>query len=101
MKIEDLNPKARETFARSLVDIGVSIFRGLMIIITVTPVAAILKVVFDGEGEAEKFSILRFFASFTWDTYLAFILLLVIGFFVGDIFRKEGIRLLHEMEVKE
>ncbi|MDY0251370.1 MAG: hypothetical protein RBR45_15190 [Pseudomonas sp.] len=99
MKIEDLNPKARETFARSLVDIGVSIFRGLMIIITVTPVAAILKVVFD--GEAEKFSILRFFASFTWDTYLAFILLLVIGFFVGDIFRKEGIRLLHEMEVKE
>jgi hypothetical protein len=96
MKSDDLNPKAREAFARTLIDVGVSVFKGIILLLTVIPIAAIFKSAFD--GVSIEVSLIRIMGSMTSGTYITLLVLLIAAFFIGHLFRKEGLRHLHEIE---
>lgn len=96
MKSENLNPRAREAFARTLIDVGVSVFKGMILLLTVIPIAAIFKSAFD--GVSVEVSLIKIIGTMTIGTYVVFMALLVTAFFVGHLFRKEGLRHLHELE---
>lgn len=96
LKPDSYNPKAREAFAKSLIDIGVSIFKGIMLLFTVVPLAAVLKSALDENDSATSiFSIIN---SLTIATQALILGLIVIGFVAAHFFRKEGLRHLHEIE---
>jgi len=96
MKVSQLNPKAREAFGKSLIDIGVGVFKGIMLLITIAPMTFLLKGGLDGADTAASFSELwRFMRS---PMYFAFLALLAFAFFIGDWFRREGLRYIHETE---
>ena len=96
MKPEDYNPKAREAFAKSLIDIGAAIFKSLMLLITVVPVSLVVKAALDGKDLNVSF--LGMWQSFSNGTALAIGSFILIGILVGYYFRKEGLRHLHELE---
>ncbi len=96
MKAENLNPKAREAFAKTLIDVGVSVFKGIILLLTVIPIAAIFKSAFD--GVSIEVSLIKIVGSMTVATYITLLTLLIIAFFIGHLFRKEGLRHLHEIE---
>lgn len=96
MKPEKLNPKAREAFAKTLIDVGVSVFKGIILLLTVIPIAAIFKSAFD--GVSIEISLIKIIGSMTISTYITLLALLIIAFFIGHLFRKEGLRHLHEIE---
>ena len=96
MKPEKLNPKAREAFAKTLIDVGVSVFKGIILLLTVIPIAAIFKSAFD--GVSIEISLIKIIGSMTISTYITLLALLIIAFFIGNLFRKEGLRHLHEIE---
>lgn len=48
MKPNEYNPKAREAFGKSLIDIGVAIFKGIMLLFTLAPLSFLLKGALDG-----------------------------------------------------
>ncbi|ATC88752.1 hypothetical protein PARC_b0569 [Pseudoalteromonas arctica A 37-1-2] len=52
MKPEDYNPKAKEAFGKSLIDIGVAIFKGIILLFTVVPLAAILQIAINGNKKS-------------------------------------------------
>ena len=93
MKIGDLNDKAKEAFAKSLIDIGVAIFKGIILTLMVLPATLIVKATI--ENNSSKISIIEILGSMTGPTYISFIALLSIAFFAGHTFRKEGIKLLN------
>jgi hypothetical protein len=95
VKPENLNPKAREAFARSVLDVANAIFKSIILLFTVVPIAAILKVALQG-GETE--SMLRIIASFPPGMFLLLFILIGIAFGVGFMFRREAIMHLHELE---
>lgn len=43
MKPEEYNPKAREAFGKSLIDVGVGIFKGVVLLFTVAPMTLLIK----------------------------------------------------------
>ncbi|MDP3816146.1 hypothetical protein [Pseudomonas sp.] len=96
MKPENLNPKAREAFAKTLIDVGVSVFKGIILLLTVIPIAAIFKSAFD--GVSIEVSLIKIIGSMTIGTYITLLTLLIIAFFIGHLFRKEGLRHLHEIK---
>lgn len=96
MRPEKYNPKAREAFGKSLIDIGVGISKGIMILFTVAPLTYILKGAVDGSGKGV--SVVELFSFMTTSTYLVFLLTLAGAFCLGHYFRKEGLRHLHEIE---
>ncbi len=98
MNPNNYNPNAREAFARSLIDIGVAIFKGIVLLLTIAPLAAIFRSAFDTE---KKVSFLNMVGNLTPGTQWLFICLLGGAFILGHFFRKEGLRHLHEMEDKK
>jgi hypothetical protein len=96
MKPEQYNPKAREAFGKSLIDIGVGIFKGIMLLFTVAPMTFLLKSAMD--GTSKSVSMYELFAFMSSDSYIAFLALLAVAFFVGHYFRKEGLRHINEIE---
>ncbi|EIU6783812.1 TPA: hypothetical protein ACVOYQ_004702 [Vibrio alginolyticus] len=96
MKVENYNPKAREAFGKTLVDISVSIFKGLMLLITIVPLGFIAKATV--EKGNEPLSFIEFVSSMSSDTYFMFSGLLIISFVLGHYLRKEGLRHIHESE---
>ncbi|MDA0148452.1 hypothetical protein [Vibrio sp. LaRot3] len=96
MKADDYNPKARELFGKTLVDIGVSIYKGLMLLLTIVPLSFIAKVTVE-KGE-KPLSFLDFISSMSVGTYLTFLSLLTISFALAYHLRKEGLRHIHESE---
>ncbi|MCE9686661.1 hypothetical protein LZP73_10630 [Shewanella sp. AS16] len=99
MKPNNYNPKAKEAFGRSLIDIGVAIFKGLMLLFTVAPASIIVKDVF--EDGTSKISLYEALANMSTPTYYMFLGIILIGFLIGHVFRKEGLRYLHEAEEYE
>jgi len=96
MKPEEYNPKAREAFGKSLIDVGVGIFKGIMLLFTIAPMTFLLKGAFDGTGKNASFAdIWNFMRS---PSYFVFLVLLVVAFVFGHYFRKEGLRHIHEIE---
>lgn len=96
MRPEDLNPKAREAFAKTLIEVGVSIFKGIILLFTVVPVTAILKSAFD--GVAVDVSLLKMIGSMSVGMYVILLSFLIAAFLVGHLFRREGLRHLHEID---
>lgn len=96
MKPEEYNPKAREAFGNSLITIGVAIFKGIILLVTVVPLTAILKSVFDGSGDA--ISLFDQLATLSVGTKVLISGLLIGAFCMGHYFRKAGLKHLHEME---
>ena len=96
MKPESYNPKARQKFGETLVEIGVSIFKGIMLLFTIVPLTFMLSNV-SSKGQVET-SISGLFEFMSSSTYLLFILVLSLAFFAGHYFRKEGLRHIHESE---
>ncbi|MFB2684796.1 hypothetical protein ACRN9O_22005 [Shewanella oncorhynchi] len=99
MKPSDYNPKAKEAFGRTLIDIGVAIFKGLMLLFTVAPASIIIKDIF--EGGTSRISLYEALAAMSNSTYYMFLGIILIGFLIGHFFRKEGLRYLHEVEEYE
>jgi len=95
MKPEQYSPRAREAFGRSLIDIGVSIFKAIMLLITAVPLAAIAKSVFLPNGQVSVWESLN---SVSPSTKAMILLLLMVSFLVGHYFRREGLRHIHESE---
>jgi len=92
MKPEDYNPKAREAFAKSLIDVGVGIFKSIMVLIVIAPITFIFKAALEGKSD------LPIFNGISDPLFNIFIVLLIIGFALGYYFRREGLRHLHELE---
>lgn len=96
MKPEKYNPKAREAFGKSLIDIGVGIFKGIMLLFTVAPLTFMLKGAVDGSSKG--ISLVDLFAFMSTPTYLVFLTVLAGAFLLGHYFRMEGLRHIHEIE---
>jgi uncharacterized Tic20 family protein len=96
MKISEYNQKAREAFGKSLVDIGVAIYKGLIILFTVIPITVILKA--SVESETQNVSIFTPFERMSSATYLTLIAFLITAFVAGYLFRSEGLKHIHESE---
>lgn len=96
MKPEELNPKAREAFGKSLIDIGVAIFKALMLLITVVPLAALLKAMFVEPTTTISWG--SILAPFSGLSGLLIIIFLGASFLLGAHLRQEGIRHIHEIE---
>ena len=96
MKPEEYNPKAREAFGKSLIDIGVGIFKGIMLLFTIAPLTFMLKGAADGSSKG--ISLVDLFSFMSTPTYLAFLSVLAGAFVLGHYFRKEGLRHIHEIE---
>lgn len=98
MEPEQYNPKAREAFGRSLIEIGVAISKGLILLFTVVPMAAIIKSIFDG---SKSISLVSVTSSLSVDTQAVILFFIIVSFIAGHFFRKEGLRHLHELEQNE
>ena len=96
MKIEDYSPKAREDFGKSLVDIGVSIYKGLILLFTVIPISVLLCSGLSANGE--DISIFTPFESMSNATYLTLMAFLVVAFLLGHVFRSAGLKHIHASE---
>ncbi|MCG7904281.1 MAG: hypothetical protein JAY60_17890 [Candidatus Thiodiazotropha weberae] len=96
MKISEYNPKAREAFGNSLVDIGVAIYKGLIVLFTVVPITVILKASL--ENHTQNVSIFTPFERMSSVTYLTLIVFLIAAFVAGHFFRREGLKHIHESE---
>jgi len=99
MKPEELTPRAREAFGRTLIDVGVAIFKGIILLFTVVPITLILKSAL--EPGSSNVSIIALFENMSMVTYLSLIGFLVISFYAGHVFRKEGLRHIQEVELNE
>lgn len=95
MRIEDLNNKAKEAFAQSLIDIGVTIFKGMFVTVMVLPITLIVKAVLE-KGSA-SISIMDVLNSMSPDVKASIFILLGIAFLVGHFFRKKGVMLLNSI----
>ncbi len=98
MKPESMNPKAREALGKSLIDIGVAIFKSLMLLVTVVPLAALLKVVYSSPPTPIDWS--SYIAPLSGITGFATLVFLLLAFLLAGYLRNEGIRHIHEMEEK-
>jgi hypothetical protein len=96
MKISEYNPKAREAFGKSLVDVGVAIYKGLIVLFTVVPITVILKASL--ESETNNVSIFTPFERVSSAAYLTLIVFLIAEFVAGHLFRSEGLKHIHESE---
>ena len=96
MKQEDLNPKAREALAKSCIDVGVGIFKAIMLVIFVLPITLIVKDIFDGEGQSITFE--QFWQFLSSPAYFVLGLSLVLSMIIGLYIRGMGLKILHQME---
>lgn len=96
MKPEQYNPKAREAFARSEIDVGVGLFKGIFLLFTVAPMTYLLKGAVDGTYKAISLGeLLSFIGS---PAYFLFLAWLALAYYLAHWCRKDGLRRLHEME---
>lgn len=100
MKIEEYGPKAREAFGKTLIDISLSIYKGVILLFTVLPLASIAKSVFV-DGDVQGISIVELINSLAVSTKVSVFLLVSVAFVVAHYFRKEGLRHIHESEISQ
>ncbi len=98
MKIEDYGPKAREAFGKTLIDISVSIYKGVILLFTVLPLAAIAKSVFV-DGSVHAISLYEVIDGQPTSTKVSLFILLATAFIAAHYYRKEGLRHIHEAEL--
>jgi ABC-type microcin C transport system permease subunit YejB len=96
MNPNNYNPKAREAFGKSLIDIGVGIYKAIMLLFTIGPLTYIVASI--SEGKKIDTPISDMYSLMSGSTYILFMVILIISFFAGHYFRKEGLRHIHESE---
>ena len=96
MKIDEYNPKAREAFGKSLVDIGVSIYKGIIILFTVVPITVILRASL--ANDVKGFQIITIFNNMSISSYFTLIAFLIFAFLAAHWFRIEGLKHIHASE---
>ena len=94
MKPEDYNPKAREAFAKSLIDAGVAIFRSVLLLFILLPVTYIVKAGLDGKSMSFD-EVLNIISA---EMFFIVVALIIFGIWIGVRLRDEGVRHLHDME---
>lgn len=97
MKPDKYNPKAREAFGKSLIDIGVAIFKGIILLVTVVPLTLFAKSAFESNGSS--ISVFKILGSISNETLGSLMGLILVAYFAGHYFRKEGLRHIHELEI--
>ena len=88
MKSENYNAKAREAFAKSLIDIGVAILRGVVLLFILSPVTYIVKAGLDGRN-ASAGEVLN---AIPMSMLFVVVVILAAGIFLGVWFRDVGVR---------
>ncbi|TMO88104.1 hypothetical protein [Pseudoalteromonas ruthenica] len=96
MNPNDYNLLAREAYAKSLIDVGVSIFKGIMLLCTVVPLAAVMNNIFN--DSEKKVSILEVLNSVTLSNQAIIVGLLITAFILAWYLRYEGLRHLYEIQ---
>jgi ABC-type multidrug transport system permease subunit len=96
MKPEQYNPKAREAFGKSLVDVGNGIFKGITLLFTIVPMTYLLKGALNNQNSEAMLSGFRVFL--VSPAYVIFLILFAGSFSLAYYFRKEGLRHIHECE---
>tara|TARA_R110002096_G_C14590172_1_gene721926 strand:+ start:1532 stop:1834 length:303 start_codon:yes stop_codon:yes gene_type:complete len=96
MEIDDYNPKAREAFGKSLVDIGVSIYKGIIILFTIVPITVILKTTLS--NNPKDTNLIMIFGNMSVSNYVTLIVFLIAAFLAAHFFRSEGLKHIHESE---
>ncbi len=94
MKVEDLNPKAKEAFAKSLIDIGVAIFKTILLLVVVVPITMVAKGIF---SDAEV-TIGTLAGQFNFLSYALYLSLILVALFLGNHFRAAGLQIFHDLE---
>ncbi|MFD1217556.1 hypothetical protein [Microbulbifer celer] len=93
MKPSEYNKEAREAFGKTLVDIGMAVFKGIILLFTIIPITAILKSIFDGPESTD--TMVQAFFTMDNGTYLLLVGFIGLSFLIGHIFRKEGLKHIH------
>lgn len=95
IKPEDLNPKAKEAFAKSLIDNGVAIFKAILLTILILPITLIIKT---ETSQSSSISVIEVLGSMSSATFILLLSLISVGFVSATYLRSAGVKLLHEME---
>ncbi len=96
MKTHEYNPKAREAFGKSLIDVSTAIFKAMILLFTVVPLAFVVKNII--ENNEKQFSIISSLQSLNNDTFIVILVFYVISFFAAHLLRNEGLKQIHESE---
>jgi len=91
LRPENYNDKAREAFAKSLLDLSSALIKGVSYIILLLPMTLILKNILENENELSLNSLLM---NLPW----GFVILFGLTFTLSLMIRQIGLRHLHEME---
>ena len=94
MRLEQYSPKAREAFGKSMLDIGDSILKGIILLFTLAPLTFLAQAAGEGKAGASMKELLAFMST---GGYFAFLGLLMVSFLVGYVFRIQGLRHIHEI----
>ena len=96
MKAETLNPKARETHAKTQIDMGSSLFKASFVAMFAIPITMIVKAGIDGSaGNIVPQDVLGSMSSATFLTLLSFFSTSIV---MGALFRQNGLKALHDLE---
>ncbi len=94
-KIENYNPKAKQAFGQSLVDIGNTIYKNLITIILISPIMWILDTTFNNSqislNNINTNSNIMYIASFLY----------IVAIFTAEIFRNKGLYYINQAELDE
>ncbi len=93
MKVSELNPTARAAFGQSLVDIGVSVLRAIVMLITVAPLTLAFAWIFQHPGE--NIGIVEAWFSVSGEVSLSVLACLTLSFAAGLSLRDQGLKHIH------
>jgi hypothetical protein len=91
-KIKDYNPKAKEAFGKSLVDISVSIYKNLILLILITPIIRLTTNV------VNKGTIIVHFINIESSTLYLIGLMFLIAALIAEWVRSTGLKYINEAE---
>lgn len=94
MKVSEYNPTARAAFGQSLVDIGVSVFRAIVMLLSVAPLTLALTWIFQHPGE--DIGIVESWVSVSGEVYCVVLVFLFASFLIGHCFRAWGLEHIHK-----
>lgn len=94
MKLSELNPKAKEAFGKSLIDVSTAIFKSMILLFTVVPLIFIVQNVI--ENKESQISIAEAFQKMSDSTFWLIIVFYTISFFAAYFLKNEGLKQIHE-----
>ena len=99
MKPKELNSKAKEAFAKSGIDVGVGVFKAVMLVLLILPMTLIIKIAF--EGGADSISVSSVLDSLSIGLWIMLGVFYFLAMLAAFYFRDTGVKILHEMENEE